>query len=59
VVTCPAAEAFSLAPVICERIILAGARGYLKALNPKAEMEFTELMPKGDAACRYRIEIKE
>ena len=59
VVTCPVAHAFAMAPVVCERIIAAGARGYLKALNPKAEIEFTELIPKGDDACRYRIEIQE
>lgn len=32
-VTCPVAEGFSLAPVICERLMLGGARGLLKALN--------------------------
>lgn len=46
-VTCPVAEGFSLAPVICERLMLGGARGLLKALNPKATIRFTELMPKG------------
>jgi hypothetical protein len=59
VVTCPVADAFAMAPAVCERIIAAGARGYLKALNPRAEIEFTELIPKGDDACRYRIQIKE
>jgi len=59
VVTCPVAEAFSLAPVVCERLILGGAQGLLKALNPKATFRFKELMPKGDDACCYRIEIGE
>lgn len=59
VVTCPVAEAFSLAPVVCERIIAGGARGYIKALNPKADIRFSKLIPKGDDVCRYRIEIEE
>ncbi len=59
VVTCPVAEAFSLAPVVCERVIAAGAKGYVKALNPKADIRFTELMPNGDDACCYRIEIED
>jgi len=59
VVTCPVAEPFSLAPVICERLILGGAQGLLKALNPKATFRFKELMPKGDDACCYRIEIED
>jgi hypothetical protein len=59
VVTCPVAEAFSMAPVVCERVIASGARGCVKALNPKADIRFTELMPKGDNACRYRIEITD
>ena len=59
VVTCPVAEAFSLAPVVCERIIASGARGYIKAVNPKADIRFEKLIPKGDDVCRYRIEIKD
>jgi hypothetical protein len=59
VVTCPVAEAFSMAPVICERVIASGLKGYVKALNPKAQVRFTDLMPKGDDACRYRIEITD
>ena len=59
VVTCPVADAFSMAPIVCERVIASGARGYVKALNPKADIRFTELMPKGDDACCYRIEIEE
>jgi len=59
VLTCPVAEAFSLAPVVCERIIAAGARGYIQALNPKANFRFKELMPKGDDVCCYRIEIED
>lgn len=59
VVTCPVAEGFSIAPVVCERFILSGAQGLLKALNPKATFRFTELMPNGDDACCYRIEIEE
>ncbi len=59
VVTCPVAEAFSMAPVVCERIIASGARGYVKALNPKADIHFKKLMPKGDDVCRYRIEIED
>jgi len=59
VVTCPVAEAFSMAPVVCERVIASGLKGYVKALNPKAQVRFTELMPKGDDACRYRIEITD
>ena len=57
--TNPVAEAFSMAPVICERIIASGLRDYVKALNLKAEVRLTELMSKGDDACRYRIEIME
>jgi hypothetical protein len=59
VFTCPAAEAFSLAPVICERIVRSGGQGLAKALNPKATFRFTEFLPKGDDACRYRIEIED
>jgi hypothetical protein len=59
VVTCPAAEAFSMAPIICERVIASAAQGLVKALNPKATFRFTELMPKGDDSCRYRIEIED
>lgn len=59
IVTCPVAEAFSLAPVICERVIQSGAMGLVKALNPKASFRFLELMPKGDDVCRYRIEIQD
>ncbi len=59
VVTCPAAEAFSMAPIICERVIASAAQGLVKALNPKAAFRFTELMPKGDDSCRYRIEIED
>jgi len=59
VVTCPVAEAFSLAPVVCERIIAAGARGYIQGLNPKAKFRFTKLMPNGDDACCYRIELED
>lgn len=59
VVTCPVAEAFSIAPVVCERLILSGAQGLLEALNPKATFSFTELMPNGDDACCYRIELEE
>ena len=59
VVTCPVAEAFSLAPIVCERVIASGARGYIKSLNPKADIKFTELIPKGDDACCYRIEIED
>jgi len=59
VVTCPVAEAFSLAPIVCERIIAAGAKGYIHALNPKAKFRFKELMPKGDDVCSYRIDIQE
>ena len=59
VVTCPVAEAFSMAPIVCERVIASGARGYVKALNPKADIRFMELMPNGDDACRYRIEIED
>jgi hypothetical protein len=59
VVTCPVAEAFSMAPVICERVIASGAKGLVKALNLKADFCFLELMPKGDDACRYRIEITD
>ena len=55
--TCPVAEGFSLAPVVCERLILAGAKGLLQALNPKANIRFTEFLPNGDGACCYRIEI--
>ena len=58
-VTCPVAEGFSLAPVVCERLILAGAKGLLKVLNPKATIRFTELLPNGDDACCYRIEIED
>jgi hypothetical protein len=58
-VTCPVAEQFSLAPVVCERLILGGAQGLLRALNPKATFHFKELMPKGDDACCYRIDIEE
>jgi len=57
--TNPVAEAFSMAPVICERVIASGLKGYVKALNPKAEGRFTELMSRGDDACRYRIEIMD
>ncbi len=59
IVTCPVAEAFSMAPVICERLILGGVKGLLNALNPKATFCFTELMPNGDDCCRYRIEIED
>lgn len=59
VVTCPVAEPFSLAPIICERLILGGAQGLLKALNSKAAFRFKELMPNGDDACCYRIEIED
>jgi len=59
VVTCPVAEAFSLAPVVCERVIASGARGLVQALNPKANFRFIELIPKGDDACHYRIEITD
>ena len=59
ILTCPMAEAFSIAPVICERVIAAAARGMLKGLNPKADITFTELMSKGDNVCCYRIEIKD
>jgi len=59
IVTCPVAEAFSMAPVVCERIIASGLKGYVKALHPKAQVHLTELMSKGDDACRYRIEIME
>jgi hypothetical protein len=59
VVTCPVAEAFSMAPVVCERIIASGLKGYVKGLNPKAEVRMTELMSKGDDACQYRIEIMD
>jgi len=48
-----------MVPVICERVIASGLKGYVKALNPKAEGRFTELMARGDDACRYRIEIME
>ena len=53
------AEAFSMAPVICERVTASGLEGYVKALNPKAEVRLTELMSRGDDACRCRIEIVE
>ena len=59
VFTCPVADAFSLAPIICERIVASGGQGLAKALNPKATFRFTELMPKGDDACGYRIEIED
>jgi len=59
IVTCPAAEAFSLAPVVCERLIEKGVQGLVKDLNPKATFRFTELIPKGDDCCRYRIEIED
>jgi len=59
ILTCPVAEALSTAPVVCERFIASGARGSIKALNPKANIRFTELLPKGDDVCRYRIEIEE
>ena len=59
ILTCPVAEALSTAPVVCERIIAAGANGYIKSLNPKANIRFTEMLPKGDDACHYRIEIEE
>ena len=59
ILTCPVAEALSAAPVVCERFIASGARGSIKALNPKANIQFTELLPKGDDVCRYRIEIEE
>ena len=59
ILTCPVAEALSTAPVVCERFIASGARGSIKALNPKANIQFTELLPKGDDVCRYRIEIEE
>ena len=58
-VTCPVAEGFSLAPVVCERLILAGAQGLLETLNPKATVRFTEFLPNGDDACCYRIEIED
>ena len=58
-VTCPVAQGFSLSPVVCERLILAGAKGLLKALNPKATIHFTEFLPNGDDACCYRIEVEE
>ena len=59
IVTCPVAEGFSMSPVICERLILSGAQGLLRALNSRATLRFTELMPKGDDCCRYRIEIED
>ena len=59
ILTCPVAEALSAAPVVCERFIASGARGSIKALNPKANIRFTELLPKGDDVCRYRVEIEE
>jgi len=55
----PVAEAFSLAPVVCERVIAGGAGGLVQALNPKANFRFTELIPKGDDACHYRIELTD
>jgi hypothetical protein len=48
-----------MAPVICERVTASGLEGYVKALNPKAEVRLTELMSRGDDACRCRIEIVE
>jgi len=57
--TNPVAEAFSMAPVICEWVVVNGLKGYVKALNPKAEVRLTGLMSRGDDACRYWIEIKD
>jgi hypothetical protein len=48
-----------MAPVICEWVVVNGLKGYVKALNPKAQVRFTELMPKGGDACWYRMEIME
>jgi hypothetical protein len=57
--TNPVAEAFRMALVICERVTASGLKGYVKALNPKAEIRLTELISKGDDACWYRIEITD
>ncbi|MFH2012847.1 MAG: hypothetical protein ABIJ37_09145 [Pseudomonadota bacterium] len=57
VLTCPVAELFTQAPVICERLIQSGAQGMVKALNPKASFRFKELLPNGDDSCCYRVEI--
>ncbi len=48
-----------MAPVICEWVVVNGLKGYVKALNPKAEVRLTGLMSRGDDACRYWIEIKD
>ena len=59
----PVVVALNMAPVICEWVVAGGLtgglKGYVKALNPKAEVRFTELMSRDDDACRYRIEIME
>jgi len=48
-----------MALVICERVMASGLKGYVKALNPKAEVCLMKLMSRGDDACRYRIEITD
>ena len=58
--TCPVARIWSREPDLCEVMLGASLEGMLEELNPKFKTEgFSKLLTKGDAVCRFRVELEE
>jgi len=58
--TCPVARIWSREPDLCEVMLGASLEGMLEELNPRFKTEgFSKLLTKGDAVCRFRIELED
>jgi hypothetical protein len=60
VYTCPAARSWSKEPELCAFCISELCAGMVEELNPRFKFKgFSKLMPKGEKACRFRVEMED
>ena len=58
--TCPVTKYWTKTPELCEVFLYELFKAMGERLNPKYKfLGFSQLLPKGDKCCRYRIEMEE
>ncbi|MBU2647083.1 hypothetical protein KKI24_20410 [bacterium] len=60
VTTCPVAKPWCQEPDICDVMLGSFESGLMKGLNPRFKPQgFSKLIPRGDASCRFRVELED